>query len=109
MNLARVSCRPGEEIALGKPHGHSLGRRLGQLGCSQERIALVGSPLRSRSLSRAGALRRASLDSTTIDTPLPKQILVNLQLSLILCVWSELSTRVCHIFTRSVFANEESL
>jgi hypothetical protein len=83
MNLARVSCRPGEEIALGKPHGHSLGRRLGQLGCSQERIALVGSPLRSRSLSRAGALRRASLDSTTIDTPLPKQILVNLQFSLI--------------------------
>lgn len=100
MNLARVSCRPGEEIALGKPHGRSLGRRLSESGCSQ-RITLVWSPLRS---SRgAGALRRTSLDSTIINATLPKQILVHLQLSSLwfFCVWSESCDRIFHIFMRS--------
>ncbi|KAG0559822.1 hypothetical protein KC19_10G132000 [Ceratodon purpureus] len=78
MNLARVSCRPGEEIALGKPLGHSLGRRTSQLGCSHDRITLVGSPLRPRSLVRAGVRRRSNHDSHMIDAILSKQILPEL-------------------------------
>lgn len=81
MDLSRVSCRPGEETAFGKPHCRSLGRiRVSQLGCSRERISIVGMPLSVRSLATAGALWRSSVDSTTSNATLQKRIQVTLEL-----------------------------